>query len=181
MKLKHCQDVDFIINIDSAPASIKTKLLALPNSPFLEQAQFFFFKTPSGNHIQVDITPKWQVRSILLLFRDKVGRSQFSQSPYMPNAAKKVQDIPDGTVPHISVIDLIVFKINSCGLRAQDSKKRRDALDAEALLEKETRVSPLSLTKEQKRIVELCIPDVVAHGGQSEEWWRSRLDLPAAP
>lgn len=96
----------------------------------------------------------------------------------MPAAARKLKDIPKGTVPYISIVDLIVFKINSCGLRAQGSKKRRDALDAGNLLDKETQASPLSLTSAQKAIVEPCIVDVVAHGGHSEKWWRERLGLP---
>lgn len=156
------EDVDFIINIDSAPASVKSKLLALPNTPFHEQAQFFFLRTPSGKNIQIDITPIWQ-------------------SPYMPPAAKKLLDIPKGAVPYIAAIDLIVFKINSCGLRAQGSKKRRDATDAETLLEKVIQSAPLSLSPQQKSIVEPCLADMVAHGSHAEEWWRTYLGLPAPP
>lgn len=54
------QDVDFIINIDSAPHGIKQKLLCLPNSPFVQQAQFFYYKQGT-TLVQIDITPGWQV------------------------------------------------------------------------------------------------------------------------
>lgn len=91
----------------------------------------------------------------------------------------KLQDIAAGVVPYISVIDLLVFKIRSCGLRAQGFKKRRDAVDAENLLENETQVSPLSLSNAQKAIVEPCIADVVAHGKHTEQWWKTRLGMPA--
>lgn len=56
-----CQDVDFIITVDGTPQSVKNKLLALPNSPFVEQAQYYYYKDPQGNYIQTDITPAWQV------------------------------------------------------------------------------------------------------------------------
>ncbi|KAF2241341.1 hypothetical protein BU26DRAFT_440823 [Trematosphaeria pertusa] len=56
------EDVDFIININSAPKGVKSKLLALPNSPFVEHAQVFFYKVPEGPAVQIDITPEWQVR-----------------------------------------------------------------------------------------------------------------------
>ncbi|KAJ9158524.1 hypothetical protein NKR19_g3245 [Coniochaeta hoffmannii] len=54
------QDVDFIISIDSAPHSVKNKLLALPNSPFIQQAQYFLYEDREGNYVQIDITPAWQ-------------------------------------------------------------------------------------------------------------------------
>lgn len=59
------QDVDFIINVDSAPAGVKEKLLTLPNSPFSQQAQFFYYQIPEGSSVQIDITPGWQVRTAL--------------------------------------------------------------------------------------------------------------------
>ncbi len=55
------QDVDFIINIASAPESVKTKLLSLPNSPFVQHAQYFYYKSRDGSYVQIDITPEWQV------------------------------------------------------------------------------------------------------------------------
>jgi len=44
------------------PQGVKQKLLiALPNSPFIQQAESFYYQTPSGFQIQIDITPEWQV------------------------------------------------------------------------------------------------------------------------
>ncbi|KAL9123826.1 MAG: hypothetical protein Q9217_006783 [Psora testacea] len=155
------EDVDFIVNIANAPQAVKQRLLALPNSPFIQQAQFFYHKTPGGSHIQIDITPEWQ-------------------SPYMPAAAVKLRDLPAGAIPWISETDLVVFKMNSCGLRAQTSKKRTDAADARALLEKLTVHASLNLTSAQRAIVEPCIKDVVAHGTKTKAWWRERLGLSAS-
>jgi hypothetical protein len=97
------------------------------------------------------------------------------QSPYMPTEAQRLSEIPAGSVPFISQVDLFIFKMNSCGLRAQEGKKRIDALDAMYLLE--DMASPLRLTAEQQAIVEPCIADVVAHTETTEDWWRQRLGL----
>ena len=97
------------------------------------------------------------------------------QSPYMPSTAQTLSQIPAGSVPFISQIDLFIFKMNSCGLRAQDAKKRTDALDAVSLLR--DLPLPLRFTAEQLAIIEPCIKDVVAHGTKTEDWWKQRLGL----
>lgn len=90
---------------------------------------------------------------------------------------------PAGSVPYISPTDLLIFKINSCGLRAQADKKAIDANDAETLLSTMSR--PLSLTDDQRGIAETGLADVVANGTMTEDWWRQNLGLnlpaPAAP
>lgn len=93
----------------------------------------------------------------------------------MPSTAQVLSQIPTGHVPYISKIDLLVFKINSCGLRAQIAKKRIDARDATALLSEMT--TPIRLTAQQVAIVEPCIRDVVAYGTKSEDWWKQCLGL----
>jgi hypothetical protein len=55
------QDVDFLITVQGAPKAVKDKLLAMPSSPFQQQAQFFFYRAGNGKLIQIDITPDWQV------------------------------------------------------------------------------------------------------------------------
>jgi hypothetical protein len=93
----------------------------------------------------------------------------------MPSTSQTLSQIPAGSIPLISQRDLFIFKMNSCGLRAQDAKKRVDALDAVSLLR--DLESPLRLTAEQLAIVEPCIRDVVAHGTKAEDWWKQRLGL----
>ncbi len=88
----------------------------------------------------------------------------------MPAAAAKLSDLPAGAIPYISATDLVVFKMKSCGLRAQISKKRTDAADAQALLEGLTVHASLNLTDAQRVIVEPCIKDVVAHGTKTKAW-----------
>lgn len=60
-------------------------------------------------------------------------------------------------------------------MRAQDAKKRVDALDALSLLRDMT--TPLRVTAEQLAILETCIRDVAAHGTKTEDWWKQRLGL----
>ncbi|XMA13751.1 hypothetical protein WAI453_006542 [Rhynchosporium graminicola] len=152
------EDVDLIISIDTAPGSVKQRLLSLPNTRFVTQAQYFYYQNPFGKHIQIDITPGWQ-------------------SPYIPSEAQALSQIPAGHVPFISQIDLLIFKMNSCGLRAQIAKKRIDARDAQNLLQNMT--TPLRLTAAQLAIVELCLSDVVSQGTKTQEWWKQRLGLVA--
>ncbi|KAF4627030.1 hypothetical protein G7Y89_g11129 [Cudoniella acicularis] len=152
------EDVDLIINLDNAPNGVKNILLSLYSTVFVQRAQYFFYKSPNGNLIQIDICASWQ-------------------SPYLPPAAKVVSTIVDGVVPYISPVDLIVFKINSCGLRAENTKRRRDAADAAVLLDEETQSGPLNLTAQQKSTVEMGLIDVVNVSGKSENWWKQRLGL----
>ncbi|KAI8949883.1 hypothetical protein F4801DRAFT_579985 [Xylaria longipes] len=152
------EDVDFIITLDG-PKSVKPKLLALKNSPFVERAQFFFYKSPSGALVQIDFVGQFQ-------------------AAYFPPTAVTVRDISPGTIPYISVDDLIVFKIFSCGLRSEVSKSRRDALDAFRLLEQKTRASgPLRLSKHQIDAVVPGLNDVVRLTNNDDAWWKNRLGL----
>lgn len=95
----------------------------------------------------------------------------------MPDAAQKLKNIPEGTLPYISLADLMVFKINSCGLRAQMSKRLIDAADAQNLLEELAAHSPLTLTSRQRGIVEAGLADVVSNSNMPREWWAVRLGL----
>lgn len=72
-----------------------------------------------------------------------------------------------------------MFKINSCGLRAQRAKRRTDAGDAEALLSQAVAKLPLTLTDRQKSQLELALDSVIEHSRQDEDWWRARLGMQA--
>ncbi|KAG6032240.1 hypothetical protein E4U41_007280 [Claviceps citrina] len=154
------EDVDFIVNIDSAPHGVKGKLLALENSPFIQRAQKFLYRSPDGDDIQIDITHQ-------------------DSSPYFPEAAIKLKDVAKGEVPYISPIDLIVFKIFSCGMRAQIPKRNLDATDALNLVIHEAQRSKIRLSLEQRKLIEPYIMDVVEYGGMPEDWWRTQLGLEA--
>jgi hypothetical protein len=97
----------------------------------------------------------------------------------MPSAAMKLRDISAGMVPYISVEELIVFKMGSCGMRPTKEKSMVDADDARMLVELATRNGPLGISSDLRKMVEPRIEDVVNNGSESVEWWRAKLGLPA--
>lgn len=169
------QDVDFLITAAGAPQSVKAKLLALPNTPFEQRAQIFLYKAPSGKAIQIDMTPDWQV-SVQKAPIIVCEVTDVFKSPYVPDAARPVNSI-SGALPYISPVDLLVFKINSCGLRPTGSKKTRDAADAVVLLTRLSHNGPLTLTTNQKNATTQGLKDVVQWSGRDEGWWKSKLGL----
>ncbi|KAG5926250.1 hypothetical protein E4U42_003490 [Claviceps africana] len=150
------KDVDFIVNIDSTPHGVKSKLLALENSPFVQLAQVFMYQAPNGRKIQIGITHE-------------------SSAPYFPEAAMKIKNVPNGKVPYISPTDLIVFKMFCCGRRLLMDKKRVDAMDAMDLVLYQNQVSKIELSPETRKIIEPCIDNVVKYGEKSKDWWRTQL------
>ncbi|KAE8371069.1 hypothetical protein BDV26DRAFT_149522 [Aspergillus bertholletiae] len=152
------EDVDFLITVQGAPKTVKDKLLAMPSSPFQQQAQLFFYRSSNGKHIQVDITPDWQ-------------------SPYLPSAAVPISAVRPGSLPYISEIDLLIFKINSCGLRPTPAKKLRDATDARSLADDLSSKGLIVLSSTQKSAVLQGLDDVVRLSGKDRAWWKSKLAL----
>ncbi|KAI1331885.1 hypothetical protein F5Y16DRAFT_422266 [Xylariaceae sp. FL0255] len=110
--------INFLTNISTSPSSVKKKLLDRPGSPFIQRQQILYYQSSSGWDIQVDISPEWL-------------------SPYLPQSALPLHEIPYGELPYISLTDLIVFKLDSSGLRSNPIKKDRDARDAAALINHE--------------------------------------------
>ncbi|KAA8641639.1 hypothetical protein EYZ11_006829 [Aspergillus tanneri] len=151
-------DVDFLITVQGAPKVVKDKLLAMSSSPFQQQAQLFFYKGPNGKLIQIDITPDWQ-------------------SPYLPSAATSVLAIQPGSLPYISEIDLLVFKINCCGLRPTPAKKVRDAADAASLADDLSSKGSIVLSPTQKAAVLQGLDDVAQFSGREKTWWKTKLAL----
>ncbi|KAI1332867.1 hypothetical protein F5Y16DRAFT_418805 [Xylariaceae sp. FL0255] len=111
-----------------------------------------------------------------------VERAQYFyyKAAYFPPTAVAIKSIEPGTVPYISVDDLIVFKIFSCGLRSEVTKSKRDALDAYRLLDQRTATEgPMHLAKHQVDVVLPGLADVVKHTTQDDKWWKMRLGLGA--
>lgn len=54
------QDVDFIIGgLSSLEVNqLKSKLVAMPHSPFIQRAMFFYYRTPLSQEIQIDFVPE---------------------------------------------------------------------------------------------------------------------------
>ncbi|KAI2671302.1 hypothetical protein LCP963914a_9663 [Penicillium roqueforti] len=152
------EDVDFLITVQGAPKAVKDRLLAMPSSQFQQQAQLFFYKGVGGKSIQIDITPDWQ-------------------SPYVPSAAVPISVARSNALPYISELDLLVFKINCCGLRPTPAKKLRDATDARTLAEDMCSRGSINLTPAQKSAVLQGLDDVAQLSRRDKSWWMAKLAL----
>lgn len=97
--------------------------------------------------------------------------------PYLPGAAKLVHEITPSPadLPYVSLVDLIVFKMDSCGLRDSTPGKQQEARDAAALLATATEHCALELNDDQIRVVEECLPDILRHSASDKGWWQARL------
>lgn len=169
------QDVDFLITVQGAPQAVKDKLLAMPSSPFQQQAQLFVYKSSNGKSIQIDITPDWQVSlGPALIPRTPTNGPK---SPYVPSAALPVSAVRRNALPYISELDLLVFKINSCGLRPTAGKKIRDANDAVELTEHLSSKGPIILSSFQKNAVLQGLNDAIQLSGRNKAWWTAKLAL----
>ncbi|KAI1380862.1 hypothetical protein F4677DRAFT_404899 [Hypoxylon crocopeplum] len=151
-------NINFITNISTSPSSLKKRLLERPGSPFFQRSQALFYKGPTGQEIRIDISPEWL-------------------SPYLPESAVKVQDISRDEVPYISLTDLIVFKLDSSGLRSNPVKKERDASDAAALVGLATHEGNIELSEKQEQVVEEALCDVAKCGTKEKGWWEKHMGL----
>lgn len=91
-----------------------------------------------------------------------------------------MQDIDDDAIPYISLTDLIVFKLDSSGLRSNPAKKERDACDAAALVDlacSRSRRGSVDLTKKQEQVVEEALCDVSKCGTKEKCWWEKHMGL----
>ncbi|KAF7512465.1 hypothetical protein GJ744_001400 [Endocarpon pusillum] len=154
------KDADFWINLKNAPKSVKERLVAIPNSPFIQQADFFRYIHPqSGKRIQVDFVADWM-------------------APHLENKAVPLGSLSSGTIPWLNETDLLVCKIDACGERAETDKRVQDAGDAIALTRDLTRGGHnLHLSNVQTGIVINGLDDLVRYSGQEKAWWEQKLGL----
>ncbi|EZF10801.1 hypothetical protein H112_08004 [Trichophyton rubrum D6] len=152
------KDVDFLNTVSGARQAVKAELLRMLNSCFAEYAQLFVYKHLSGKSIQIDYTPEWQ-------------------SAYVPEAARPISTINSADLPYISAVDLLAFKINTCGMRPTVSKKTQDALNAMAIAENILAQGPIVLTNVQKEAARAGIEDVATWSKRHSTWWNQNLQL----
>lgn len=161
------QSMDLIINSATSASLLRKKLLQHPMSPLVESNQLLYYQPSSAKTgspcartpgIEVRITPEMLC-------------------PFLPGAARLVHDITPspGHLPYVSLVDLIVFKMDSCGLRDSTQGKQQEARDAAALLEVATEHCALELNEDQARVVEECLADVLRHSASDKGWWQARL------
>ncbi|KAF3766174.1 hypothetical protein M406DRAFT_232419, partial [Cryphonectria parasitica EP155] len=155
------QSIDLITNSGTSASLLRKKLLHHPMSPLTESSdRLLYYQTRSAG-IEVRITPEMLC-------------------PFLPGAAKLVHEItpsPD-QLPYISLNDLIVFKMDACGLRDSAQGKQQEARDAALLLEVATEHCALDLNQDQARVVDECLADILRHSApdrQNKAWWQARL------
>ncbi|RJE26815.1 hypothetical protein PHISCL_00840 [Aspergillus sclerotialis] len=180
--LRETEDVDFLVAFDedveigkSGPMGqlplgianiFKGKLCERSRDDFEVIGQAFYVKIDTINgreSVQIDFTT-------------------FQTSPYIPNAATPIREIDlEAELPYISLQDLVIFKIFSCGLRASDAKRYRDDHDAEHLIRELDSQGQIVLSDRQKEVVEGMdvLDDVVKALGQRlpKYWWEVKLNL----
>lgn len=169
--MRRKQTIDLIINSATSASLIRKKLLQHPMSPLVESNQLLFYQTSPATSpspcaragtpgIEVRITPEMLC-------------------PFLPGAAKLVHDVTPlpANLPYVSLVDLIVFKMDACGLRDSKQSKQQEARDAAALLELATEHSALDLNEDQARVVEECLADVLRNSAPDKQkgWWQTRL------
>ncbi|KJZ68752.1 hypothetical protein HIM_11861 [Hirsutella minnesotensis 3608] len=119
------RDIDIYQTIGSS-LDIKKELLKDPrfytrqtmtDNIDVTRKEYLFYRNANGKNIEIDLPGKQ-----ILTFD--------------PASAKVLRDIPAGTVPYISVDELVISKIESSRRRPEAAKKALDISDAKALLEK---------------------------------------------
>ncbi|KAI1778306.1 hypothetical protein F4818DRAFT_295769 [Hypoxylon cercidicola] len=161
-KYRPTDNINFITNLSTSPSSLKKRLLEKQDSPFFQRSQALFYKSPKGQEIRVDISPQWL-------------------GPYLPESATKVEDLSQDEIPYISLTDLIVFKLDSSGLRSNPLKKDRDARDAAALVDYASNHGTIELNEKQEQVVEEALCDVGKCGTKEKSWWEEQMGLNKTP
>lgn len=96
--------------------------------------------------------------------------------PYLPAAARPVRDDTED-LPYLSLEDLMVFKLDACGIHECEASKTREAHLAAALLLLASEHSPLQLDDDKMDRVEQALSDVVEFSPPEHDksWWQRHL------
>jgi hypothetical protein len=149
--------IDFVISKSSSPGRVRKEIISHPMSPLIEKSGAVFFRAKTGLEVEVKIVPDWLC-------------------PYLPAAARPAQADPN-SLPYISLEDLLVFKVDECGLRERESSKRKEACDAAALLELASKHGPLHLDEDKMDRIEQALHEIVEYTAPEydKSWWQMRL------
>jgi hypothetical protein len=153
------KSIDFVVSKSSSPARVRKDIVDHPMSPLVDKAGDAYYRHTSGWEIEVKFIPDWVC-------------------PYLPSAARPVrQDVT--TLPYISLDDLIVFKVDACGLRDSPTSKRREACEAAMLLELASEHTPLILESKKLDRIQQDLSDVVEYCSpeHNKAWWQMSLGL----
>lgn len=171
--------IDLIVNSSTSASLLRKKLLQHPMHPFSESSQLLYYQTsppssPRSSSSSKTATAGGRAPAI------EVRITPEMLCPFLPSAAKPAHEIQSSAdhLPYISLVDLIVFKMDACGLRDSPHSKQQEVRDAAALLELATEHSALTLNDVQTRVVEENLAEVLRHAPadkQAKAWWQARL------
>ncbi|RSL94943.1 hypothetical protein CDV31_014118 [Fusarium ambrosium] len=153
--------IDLVISKSSSPGRVRKEIVGHPITPLIEKSGAVFYRHTSGWEIEVKLIPDWLC-------------------PYLPASARRVRDVTgEATLPYTSLQDLIVFKMDACGLHENDASKRRDACDAAALLELASEHGALNLDEDQAERAEEALADMVEFSDPEHDknWWQRCLGM----
>ncbi|RAL09878.1 uncharacterized protein BO97DRAFT_472175 [Aspergillus homomorphus CBS 101889] len=133
-------------------------LITVQGAPASQQAEFLVYNSGNGKVIQIDMCP-------------------IDLPLYLPSAAVPISSISTGNLPYISELDLLVFKIYSCGMRPTTAKKNCDASDAERILRDLSLKGPIVLSPVQKTAVSKGLDDLATYSRKHKTWWLAKLGM----
>ena len=128
-------------------------------SPLVEISGSIFYRHTSGWEMEVKLIPDWLC-------------------PYLPDSARPIRDDIE-TLPYMSLEDLLVFKVDACGLHERTSSKQREASDAAELLELASEHTPLNLVEDKLDRDQQSLSDVARFSPPENDksWWQQRLGM----
>ncbi|KAL6917418.1 hypothetical protein ACHAPO_010139 [Fusarium lateritium] len=152
--------IDLVISKSSSPGRVKKDIVGHPITPLVEKSGVVLYRHTTGWEIEVKLIPDWL-------------------SPYLPEAAKRVRDVKgESTLPYTSLEDIIIFKMDACGLHENDNSKRRDACDAAALLDLASEHGALVLDEDKTERAEEALADMVEFSDEKDKgWWQRCLGM----
>ncbi|KAF4973929.1 hypothetical protein FZEAL_9115 [Fusarium zealandicum] len=161
--------IDLVISKSSSPGRVRKEIVGHPITPLVEKAGAVYYRHTTGCEIEVKLVPDWLC-------------------PYLPAAARPVRDVTSAAkLPYASLVDMVIFKMDACGLHENESGKRRDACDAAELLELASEHGALRLDDDQMERAEENLADTVEFSSPEHDknWWKRCLgqhtDNPRSP
>jgi hypothetical protein len=97
--------------------------------------------------------------------------------PYIPEAAAAINTVQAGALPYISVLDLMVFTVYSCGLYYLPEKRKKAAHDVESLSQLLSNPGPPVLTAQQRQAARDGLITLAENSIHAVSWWITRLGI----
>ncbi|KAF7164867.1 hypothetical protein CNMCM5623_009294 [Aspergillus felis] len=97
--------------------------------------------------------------------------------PYLPADAATLEEVDPNQLPFLPLLDLLVYKINSCGMRPTADKRKQDAEDAQELVNILSWQGTITLDDSQKQAVLSGLDEMLEYSRESRQWWESALGL----